>query len=127
MTLKQTIAAASLIDDRDVFFKVLKDSIGNIVWYGCGALVVALVGKIVWIAGVVLFGVFGLILAVSAVHSLISVVLSIVMIPVTIYEKVRGGSLRLREQLYLNAASLIQLTELAILSAYAIGLYRIFF
>ncbi len=117
----------ALMDDRDVFFKILWDSIGNVLWYGAATAVIAVIGKIFWWAGVVLFGLFVIILIVSFLQTLIVTILGIVSTTLAIYEKLKDRSLHAREQLYLGAANIIQLVELTIFAGYMVGLYKVFF
>ena len=121
-------ADAASMSGRQIFFKILSDSVANILWYGAAAVVIAIIGKAIWWwAGIVLFGVFALILLASSAQTFFTTILGIAMIPMAIYEKIKGRSGEGAEQVWLGRAQIIQLIELAILVGYTYWLYKMFF
>jgi len=117
----------SSMDDRDIFFTVLRNSIGNVIWYGIAAIVIVLIGRISWWLGVILFAMFVLVSIIGILQTIFVTLLGVVMIPFSIYEHFKGRTARGREQLYLGAGNLIQLLEVLIFAGYIFWLFKRFF
>jgi Cu/Ag efflux pump CusA len=115
-------------DDRALFFHILKEAVSNVLWYGAATIVIFLVAVFLWRwLAISLFAIFALIMVFSIFQAVGSVVLSIVSIPLSIYEKLKGRSGRAREQFWLNAASIVQALELFVLGNYCFWLFRVLF
>ncbi len=115
------------MSEREVFVTVAKDSTLNLFWYGIVAVVIALIGNLLWWAGVVLLCGFALFALVSSLHPLIGAAMGIFTIFLALNERRKGRSFRLSEQVYLGAANLIQIAESVVIAGYAIWLYVRFF
>lgn len=119
---------AASMSGREVFVQVTWDAIANVLWYGGAAVVITIVGKALWWwAGIIFFGIFVIVFLVSFLHTLIGTIMGIVLIPFAVYEKIQGRSVGAEEQLWLGAAQVIHLIEIAILASYTFWLYKVFF
>lgn len=113
---------------REVFVQVTWNALANILWYGGAAVVIATVGRVLWWwAGIILFAIFVIVFVASFLHTLIGTIMGLVMIPLAIYEKLKGRSIDAVEQAWMGAAQVVQLVEITVLAAYTLWLYKVFF
>jgi hypothetical protein len=114
---------------KDVFTKVLKDAIKNIVFYGIGALVIAFIGNALSfrIFGIILAGLFAFIVLLSLIPFLFSFIAGLVAGISAIVEAARGNKKELNKQGYLWAGTIVQLVENTICLLYVLYLYKAFF
>ena len=114
---------------KEVFQKVFKDAILNVVVYGLGAIVIAFVTSYLgWrTIGLMLGGIFALIVLLSLVPFIISFIAGLIAIPLTVKEALGGNTDAGHMQKYLWAGTIIQLVENTICVLYALYLYNLFF
>ena len=114
---------------KDVFKKVLKDSISNIIFYGIGTLIIAFIGNAIGlrIVALILAGIFVVIVAISLIPFLISFFIGIIGLFVSIAEAKKGDDESIKKQGYLWAGTLAQLVENLIFLCYIYYLYNAFF
>jgi hypothetical protein len=118
---------AAEMSGRDFFSQALKDSISDVLWYGVGTVVIILLGSLSWWLGVVLSGLFAVIVLVSVIQTGAVTVLGLASIPLAIDEKRQGRCVDRGEQVYLAVANVIKILDKAILVAYTYVLYRVYF
>lgn len=114
---------------KNVFKKVLKDSIGNIVFYGLGTLAIAFIGNALGlrIIALIMAGIFTAIVAISFFPFIFSFIMAIIGLFTSIAEANSGNYDPLKKQGYLWAGSFVQLIENAIFIYYLSYLYNAFF
>jgi hypothetical protein len=115
------------LTDREIFDKVWRDSIKNVIWYGAQVVVIIIVGKFIWWwAGIVLWAIWALILILAGIQTLFVTLLGIILIPITIYRKLKGLSTDGAGSLILAIGHMIQLIENAIYAFYFYLLFTVF-
>jgi small-conductance mechanosensitive channel len=114
---------------KDVFKKVLKDSIRNIIFYGIGTLAIAFIGNAIGlrIVALIMAGIFVVIVAISLIPFLISFFVGIIGLFASIAETNKGNYEPLKKQGYLWAGTLVQLVENLVCLYYISYLYNAFF
>jgi hypothetical protein len=116
------------LTDREIFAKVWRDSIKNVLWYGAQVIVIAVIGAFVsWWVGIALWAICGLVLIAGGIQTLFVALLGIILIPWTIYESLKGREVDGKGQLHLAAGQVIQLIEMGVYACYFYWLYTIFF
>lgn len=118
---------AAEMSGREVFARVLRDSISNILWYGAGTVVIVLLGSLSWWLGIVLAGLLAAIVLVSVIQTGAVSILGLVTIPLAINERRNRRHVDWAEQVYLAIANIVQILEMAVLITYVYVLYRVFF
>ena len=114
---------------RDVFNKVLKDAIKNIIFYGIGTVVIVFIGNTLHLRflGIIIAGIFTFIILLSLVPFLISFVADLIGIPLAIFERIKGNRNALKEKSYLTAGTIVLFIENAVCLLYVFYLYKTFF
>lgn len=114
---------------KEVFQKVFKDAILNVVVYGLGAIVIAFVTSYLgWrTIGLILAGIFTLIVLFSLVSFVISFIAGLIAIPLAAKETLGGNTDAVRVERYLWAGTIIQLVENTFCVLYVLYLYKLFF
>jgi hypothetical protein len=110
------------IPDEHVYLHVRRNVLPNIVFYGVGVLVIALVGYYSRTFGLVLVGLFLLIVVVSSIQDAVTVVIWLALSVARLLGKDVPP-----DSWYMTAAQLLQLFELAVHVAYCVFLYYWFF
>jgi hypothetical protein len=118
---------AAEMSGREIFAHALRDSISDVLLYGVGAVVIILLGSLSWWLGLVLSGLFAVIVLVSVIQTGAVTVLGLASIPLAINEKRQGRYVDWGEQVYLAVANVIKILDKAILVAYTYVLYRVYF
>lgn len=116
------------LSEKDVFFKVLRDSVSNTFWFGLGAGVIWLLGGFSWWIGVVLFVIYALVTVADALMVLITSLLpSFITVPMAIRSSFAGERAALGKESFMIAALVVRLLEATIGIVLGIFLYRFFF
>lgn len=118
------------LNPRQVFIKVLLDSIKNIIFFGFLALVIALImNGLGWKTfGLVLGIIYAIVVAISLIKFLfIDLLLQLAGIVVALKELFSGQSSFLGQQLYLLCGTIVLLAENAISILYVLYLYRAYY
>lgn len=116
------------LTDQQIFAKVWRASIKNVLWYGAQVPIIIIVGKFVWWwVGIALWAAWALILIAGGIQTLIVTLLGIILLPITIFRSLKGQQTEGGSSLYLVAGNLIQLLENAVYVGYFYVLYKAFF
>ena len=115
------------IKNNEVFARVLGDSFANIIFYSIVTIVICLVGKFFWWAGIMLFGVFALFIAVCLLQFLRTSVLQIIVFVGYLYEFLMGEKEGLKEQFFPTLSTLVSVIQMALQLYYVLYLYQVFF
>ena len=116
------------LSEKEVFSRVLRDSLSNAFWFGLGAGVIWLIGRFSWRVGVVLFVIYALVTVADALMVLITSLLpSFVTIPMAIRSSFGGDRAALGKESFMLAALVVRLLEATLGIVLGIFLYRFFF
>ena len=110
-------------DEQNIFLAVLK----HVIWYSVAAIAIAIIGRFFWWPGVILFAVFALVAGVTVLHTLRGIGIGFIAVSAAFRARVHSRSGRFEGQLYMIAAILMQVCQVAVYTSYILFLYRTFF
>jgi hypothetical protein len=109
------------LPEEQVFKKVLKDGIGNVIYFGIACAVIAMIGSYYWKIGIVLAAIFGLVALLSIIQALVSVVAGIAEI---IMKSRSGDTMDLK---WIAGGLAVRIIEEGIIIIYILYLYHVFY
>lgn len=116
------------VSEKEIFFRVFRDSVANTFFFGLGAVIIWFVGKSFWWIGVVLLVIYALIIVADALIILLTnLIPSLITIPVAVCSSFNGDRAAVGKESILLAAQIIRLLEAAIGITFGVLLYRSFF
>jgi hypothetical protein len=115
-------------DDRALFFHVLREAFTHVLSFGFPVLIIFLISKLIWWwLATALFVIMVAVMLFATLQILFSIVLTIISVPLTIYEILKGRSGRVREQSWLAATTVVQVVEMLVLGSYVFWLFKALF
>jgi hypothetical protein len=121
------VSVTTDLSDKEIFYKVIQDSLKNNFWYLVGAGIIWGVSHFSWVTGVILFAIYVLLVCISAGWIFLTGLLpSFATIPIAISRRSKDKN-ALSNEAYLLGALFIRLIEITIGICLSIFLYRLFF